>query len=72
MFKRLVRTSFTLALDLANPFISERKTMKQKNEKWAIQKKSYTAPKLVEYGTISQLTQGTGSKGADGGSGMMN
>jgi hypothetical protein len=46
--------------------------MKQKNEKWAIQKKSYTAPKLVEYGTISQLTQGTGSKGADGGSGMMN
>jgi hypothetical protein len=34
-------------------------------------KKPYTSPKLVEYGTVSKLTQtGTGS-GTDGGSGTM-
>jgi len=33
-------------------------------------KKPYAAPRLIEYGTIAKLTQGTATVGADANQGM--
>jgi hypothetical protein len=35
-------------------------------------RKTYETPRLVSYGSISKLTQGSATVGNDGGSGMMN
>jgi hypothetical protein len=35
-------------------------------------RKTYETPRLVSYGSISKLTQGSATVGSDGGSGMMN
>jgi hypothetical protein len=35
-------------------------------------RKTYETPRLMRYGSISKLTQGSATVGNDGGSGMMN
>jgi len=37
-----------------------------------LSRKTYETPRLVSYGSISKLTQGSATVGNDGGAGMMN
>ena len=49
----------------------EEKPMKRAEEK-QIMKKLYVSPKLVEYGSVVKLTQGTLTVGDESGGGMKN